>query len=199
MASTTDPSSGTSTVRGYISDLIAVARHVRGAIDQQLSGSSLINVAGADKVLRQAAAALKAGQTELENRLRETGGLGVATHLKEAATSVTGFLTGIYGQVRGETTSRALRDDHTGLNFVVVCASMLDTTARALGDLDTARVTEALMQGLTGPIMEVGVLIPRSVVNDLAVEGHPVQAAAAERSIAAVRAAWLGAGGRADA
>jgi len=180
------------TVRGYINDLMAVQRHVADAMERHASEKDLARVAGGTEATRSAVALIRQSSKRFEQRLAALGGPGAVGQLKEAVTTVTGFLAGVYGQARPETASRMLRDDATALNFLMVCAGMLHATAVALRDMETAGLTNELLRDLPPVLMKVNDLVPRAVLVNLADE-HPVDRGADEAAVREIHAAWRGA------
>jgi hypothetical protein len=181
------------TVRGYVTDMMGAHRHVLEAVTRHAEDPSLAKVPGAQATIARIVSVLDSQHRLLEARAQQLGGAGAMGGIKEAVTSVTGFLTGLYGQVRGETASRMLRDDYTGLNFLLVCATMLHTTSTALGDAETTSVCSTIVRGLPPLLMDLQELVPRAVVRDLA-EDHPgLDTIADAKTIPEVKAAWRGA------
>lgn len=148
--------------------MIAAYRHVLEAVTRHAEDASITRVAGGAATMARAVSLLDAHRTMLERRAEQLGGVGTMGGIKEAVTSVTGFLTGLYGQVRGETASRMFRDNYVAVNFLMVSATMLHTTGRVLGDAATVEVSKHLMRDLPPLLMEFQELVPRAVVLDLA-------------------------------
>ena len=182
-------------VRGYTADQIAAHRHVLEAITRHAEDPSLSKVPGASVVIARAVEMLAAHIKLLDARVTALGGQGPVGGLKEAVTSVTGFLTGLYGQVRGETASRMLRDDYTGINFLLVCTTMLHTTARAFNDEQTTDVTSIIMRDLPGVLMTLQDLVPEAVVIDLAADHPELDRRADSMAGMEIKAAWRAAAG----
>lgn len=182
------------TTRHYLSDLIAVHTHVHDAIARHKEDSALAKVPGALRCIENVVASLARSQRLLEDRAEALGGQGALGNLKEALTTVSGFFAGLYGKVRPETASRALRDDYTALHFLFACTAMLHTTSRALGDTPTCTITAGIMRDLPPLILDVADLIPHAVLLDLAKEHPNLDHSADEAAIREVKGAWHGAG-----
>lgn len=184
------------TVQQYLGDLIAVVRHVGEAIDRHARDDRLSRIHNAGPAVREASVVLKRQLAAMEYHAKTIGGTGVTGTIKEAVTSVTGFLTGLYGTMRGEPASRMLRDDYTGLSFVSICTSMLHTTALAVGDARTADLTRQHLDELPPVIMAISGLVPYAVVADLGADHVPIaDAGAAAQGAADQNAAWRAASG----
>lgn len=178
------------TTRGYLNDLLAVHRHVLEAIKRHADDKNIQDLPDAVTTLNDTTTILTRNIRHMEARLETMGGPGAAGQIKEAVTTVTGFLTGLFGQVRAETASRMLRDNVTALNFLMTCAEMLDTTAHALGDEHTASVTHNIMHELPPVILRLTDLVPHVVVHDLARQHPELNLSADERTIRETRESW---------
>lgn len=152
------------TVNRYLGDLIAVHRHCLGAMDQQCESAAVKADAGSFDLITRSRNLLRSHQAALEARLAACGGSADA---KEAVTSVTGFLAGLYDRMRSETASRILRDNFTALHFLYACQTMLIATAHASGDATTASLVREQQQGLPPLLLEVTQQLPAAVVGDL--------------------------------
>lgn len=178
------------TIKGYVGDLIAVHRHVLEAIKRHVEDKELTALPDAESTLHDTITVLTRNMRGLEERLQALGGPGAAGQIKEAVTTMTGFLTGVFGQVRGETASRMLRDNYTAINFIMICATMLHTTARAFRDDYTASVTHNIMNELPPVLMRLADLVPHAVVADLAKKYPAIDNTADESAIREAREAW---------
>lgn len=177
-------------IRGYVADQIAAHRHVLEAVTRHAEDPSLSRVAGAQAAVARAVSTLAAHLGMLDLRVEALGGQGPIGGLKEAVTSVTGYLTGLYGQVRGETAARMLRDDYTAINFLLVCATMLHTTARAFKDEQTASVTSTIMGDLPTLLLTLQNLVPEAVVVELAADHPEIDRRADTMAMMEIKAAW---------
>lgn len=177
-------------IKGYATDLLAVHRHMLEAMKRHAVDEQVRSLPGALDVVNRATEVLRSNMTRLEARLSGMGGQGAAGQIKEAITTASGFLAGIYGQARGEPVSRDLRDDYTAMSFVMVCTTMLHATARALNDPETAGVTMQMMRELPPVIMRLSELVPRAVVAELASEHGIMDGSAEETTIREVKETW---------
>jgi hypothetical protein len=181
------------TVRGYLADLLAVIEHSDKAIERQLDDQALTRIPGAHAVLNDVHMTLRGQLSGIQDRLEDLGGQTTLGTVKQAATSVTGFITGLYGMDRGETASRMLRDDYTALHFISICTTMLHTTALSLADSTTALLTRDYLHELPPLITSIADLIPQAVIAELAEEHLPISGDAAEVARDAYHEAWRGA------
>lgn len=186
------------TVEGYLGDLIAVVRHVDEAIARHAKDERLHRVAGAAKVIENADAVLKRHLAALETYAKTIGGTGWTGAFKDSVTTVTGFITGLYGTIRGEAASRMLRDDCTGVSFVLICTQMLHTTAIATGDVTIKTMLHDHIEELAEAVVAINGVLPHAVVSDLGADGVPISNPRAGDEAARSHAqAWMRAGEKA--
>jgi hypothetical protein len=179
------------TVEGYLGDLIAVNRHVGEAIARHAKDERVHRIAGAGQALEHADTVLTAHRAALEAYAKTVGGTGWAGALKDSVTTVTGFITGLYGTIRGEAASRMLRDDYTGVSFVLICTQMLHTTAIATGDVTIKTMLYEHIEQLAEVIMKINRVLPQAVVTDLGSDGVPLSnPRAGEEAARAHAQAW---------
>jgi hypothetical protein len=179
------------TVRFYVGDLLGVLRHCRTTIEHHVDDENLRRISTAGPICRDIYNILDRQINALERRLEALGGATATGTIKDSVTSFTGWITGLYGKMRGETASRMLRDDYTALTFVSVCTTMLHTTALAVGDLATADLTRQFLHEYPPTIMSLGVLVPHAVVADLGADRVPIMdAQAAETAAQNLEDAW---------
>jgi hypothetical protein len=162
------------TVASYLGDLIAVTRHVSEAVARHAKDDRLRRISRAGAVIDRADASLKRHLSELEAYAKMSGGTGAMGAVKETLTSVTGFITGLYGTMRGEAASRMLRDDYTGVCFLMVCTQMLHTTALAVGEVTVNTMLVGHMEELAGLVIAINDVLPAAVVADLGADGEPI-------------------------
>lgn len=163
------------TIEWYLGDLIAVNRHVGEAIAQHAKSEMVQAIPEAARAVQDAAATLSKHLAELEAHAKTTGGKGLASVLKDSLTAMTGFVTGLYGEIRNQAASRMLRDDYTGLSFVMICTEMLHTTALALADRATAEVTLRQMHALPRLITAMSAAVPAAVAANLRISDVEVK------------------------
>ena len=181
-------------VRSYLGDLIAVLDHVSQAVATQAKDEDLRRIAHSGLVIDKISAILIRQHAELEAHVKVLGGANGGGVLKDMLGTVAGALAGLYGKMRGETACRMLRDDHTAITFVTVCATMLHTTALALNDSQTAALTLRHIREYPPLIMDLSELLPHVVVADLALDKSlAVNPDAAEEAIRNLKDSWRGA------
>ena len=136
------------TLQRYVSDMLAVERHIlepleRQASDERFQGPAKMLVADIEMTMRRHI-------DSLEAHLKMLGG-DEGAGLKKAATALLGVAAGIIDKVRPDTVSTALRDDYTALNLAAISYSMLHTTGLALSSRPTADLAATHLRNLAGP------------------------------------------------
>ena len=176
------------TVTKYISDLAAVLRHCDEAFERQLASDYIKDDIEAKSIVAESHRVFIMQITELEQRLADMDASG---SWKEIVTSVTGYLAGVYDKLRGETLSRAMRDNFTAMQFVFICQSMLITTAAACDDRTTAQLVTQHQQHLAPLLMRMSECIPTIVLNDLEHDNVIItDRRAPQQAVEAAKDAW---------
>ncbi len=181
------------TIRGYVADLAAAFHHVDGALNRQLDSDTLKHSPAAHASIAEASALVKQAHTTLEVHLESIGGAGTAAAIKGAVTAATGFVAGLYGQIRTEAVSRMLRDDITAMSFLMTCSTMLHTTATALNDSATVVVATRLMHQIPPTLMRFNSALPKAVAMDVAKDHAGTTPTAADATMVEVKNSWAAA------
>ncbi|MGI8586687.1 MAG: DUF892 family protein [Chloroflexia bacterium] len=170
----------------YVGDMHALETHIQTAIDKQLKLAE--NDADAKAKLGEISGTLNGHLSALEMRLQALG--GSPTHpVKEAGAAVLGAAAGLVDKVRAEELSKDLRDDYTALNLSIISYIMLNATALALGDQETASLAERNAKDNAQFVFWINNNMPKFVINDLK-DSTSVDSSAAEAGQAAVKQIW---------
>lgn len=156
-------------LRMYVNDTAAMAKHLENAFDQQREDKDLQGHPAAHQLVEKMHVTLLAQRTAMEKHAEEEGG-GVGAAVKEAVTSITGALAGLYGKVRKHPTSRILRDNYTALSLGCVAYQMLHTTALGLGHKSLADTALKHLRELAPLIIAVTEVVPGVVLRELAAD-----------------------------
>lgn len=175
-------------VRGYTEDLVVLHKHILRVMEEQADDES-VQRAGASGLVRDVVFTLRTRLALYESLVAERGGGGAVGRAEEAATSLSSWLTAMYGKVRRHPAARLLRDDYTALCMLGICEEMLHTTAVAAGDVRLAGFVAQRMNDLPPLIIRVHDAVPTAVVAELA-EDHGVDATAARATVDASHNAW---------
>lgn len=177
------------TVHKFATDLLAAHHHVAEAISRQTTDDRVLKMGEAAGVLYETHGTIQRHFRDLEHHIMESGGLGASGQVKEALTSVSGFLAGLYGQMRSEPVSRMLRDDISAVNFLQTCTEMFHATAKACGDVRFAACAENMLRDHASLILKLHGVLPNVVVRELPGE-HLVDEAGGDETVKASREAW---------
>lgn len=177
------------TLQQYVSDMLAVERHLHQAIRRQKGDASLRAHPEAAAIIERTEAAIDNHIAALETRLEELGG-DAAAPIKEAVTAALGAAAGVINQLRTEQVSKMLRDDYTALSLAAISYHMLHTTGLALMDPATADLALRHLRDYTPIITDISHAVHASVARDLQDNGMVVDATVASRSEQATQEAW---------
>ncbi len=192
---TTSPEQ-TDNLRMYVNDTAAMAKHIEGAFDQQRKDEDVRSHIATHLLIESMHSTLAAQRTTMEKYAEEAGG-GVGATLKEAVTTVTGALAGLYGKVRKHPLSRILRDNYTALSLACVAYEMLHTTALALRQKALADTALRHLGELTPLIMAVTRIIPEVVLEELAKDDASIDLSVAKQALENTLGAWCTSGDKA--
>jgi len=107
-----------------------------------------------------------------------------------AGTVTLGAVAAAIGDARKTEVSKYLRDDSTALALATVSYTMLNATARGLGDNETAALAKQLLADYTPLVMKIGKILPSVVLQELADDGETVVVTAAELAKEDSKNAW---------
>jgi hypothetical protein len=168
--------STTPTINTYVSDMLALERHILQPIQTQLSDNALKSSPAAVGLLRDMVSLVEAHIEALEARLNVLGGHS-GSPLKSGVSSVMGAVAAAIDNVRKTEVSKDLRDDYTALCLGSISYTMLHTTARGLHDQLTADLAKRHLQDYATLIMRLSAIMPSVVLTELRELGVPVDAA----------------------
>jgi ferritin-like metal-binding protein YciE len=167
-------------LQAYVSDLLALERHIERPIEAQRTSETLAGYPSAKALIDQIAAQNRAHIEALEATLKRLGGHGAAP-LKSAWASLLGSAASAIGASRKTKVTKWLRDDDTALNLAAFSYGLLHASAVGLSDEAVARLGRAGMADYARSVMEINQLVPEIVLRELAEEGNLVATGAADR------------------
>lgn len=173
----------------YVSDMLAVEKHLRVPFDTQLNDGDFKEFQDTTDLVTRLSATTDQHISMLESTLRSLGGHEAAP-VKDTVTSVAGAVAGIVDRVRKTKVSKALRDDYAALAFAIVSYEELLTTANGLGKIDVASLAQRHIEDYAGILMELGECIPSVVLRELNQIGVTVDTSTGERTRESIRQAW---------
>jgi hypothetical protein len=177
------------TLQQYVSDMLALERHIHEPIKRQRDDERVRKHPETHQLLSRAEAMLDRHIEHLERHLETLGG-EPASPVKDAVSAVAGVAAGLYDKVRSDPVSKMLRDDYTALNLAAIGYTMLHTTGLAMTHHQTADIALQHLTDWTPFIVEINEIIPRIVVRELADEGAMVGAQVAQEAIRNTQQAW---------
>ena len=152
------------TITKYLGDMKAVVSHVQTAMERQKD--EFKDQPDVSQLIARIALSLKRQDDALGARLEALG--GSPTHpVKEVVSDALGVVAGLYNKVRTEGAAKGLRDDHVALSLVFVSYTMLQTTAVALGDAETAALAKRSFTEVAKFVTDVDRLVPPAVFREL--------------------------------
>jgi ferritin-like metal-binding protein YciE len=173
----------------YVSDMLALERHIRIPLDTQQNDGDFAKMTGASQLVGRLTAVSDDHIKQLTECLDELGGHEVSG-IKSTVSGIAGFVAGAIDKARKTKVSKGLRDDYTALALCAASYTELLTTANAMGENAVASTAEKLLNDYAGLIMEVGHALPAVVVQELAEMGLDVDASTAPASTQQVERAW---------
>ncbi|HUS14514.1 MAG TPA: DUF892 family protein [Chloroflexia bacterium] len=171
----------------YVGDMHALESHIFQAIDKQVKLAE--NDPEAKAKFAEFTGTLQGHLTSLEARLDALGG-SATSPIKDAGAAVLGIAAGLIDKVRAEEISKDLRDDYTAMNHAIISYIMLNATALALGDNETAALAERNVTDLAGFVVWINNHMPKFVIDDLRDSGASIDGGAVAASQAAVKRIW---------
>lgn len=176
-------------LKRYVNDVIGLESDIANAVAGQLADDRLDHHPGLADMLHEIVLGSEARIARLRSLSGEEGGkLGAA--VKEAATTVTGILAGIYGRIREHPVSRMVRDDIIAMDVAATSYGMLRTLALAVGHEETGAIALEGLRAAPPRVLKLTDLLPGIVAAELAREAPLVNPDAARLANAEIRAAW---------
>ena len=165
-------------IQTYVSDMLALERHIAQPLQRQLAMDDTSQYAGALGAITTIGRLNDAHVTALEQCLEQVGG-HEASAIKSAWASLLGVGAAAIDSVRKTKVSKNLRDDYTALNLAAISYTMLHATAVGLGDTTTADLAKRHLADYARCIMQIVQIIPDVVLQELQGDGESVQTGAA--------------------
>ena len=179
------------TLQQYVSDMLAVERHILPAIESQSKDDRFAQHPDVQRLVNKIEATVRSPINGLEQHLDTLGG-DATSPIKSAATAILGLAATMIEKVRTDPVSKNLRDDYTVLNLAAVSYTMLHTTGQALMDTQTADLAANFLKDYTPLIAEINEVGPEVVVSELRDETELLDPDAAKRAVKRTQEAWDG-------
>lgn len=173
----------------YVSDMLALERHMRIPFEAQLKDDDFNDFANAKQLVSRLADLSEKHITHLDDTLKTLGG-HEASPIKSAVSQFEGMVAGMIDKARKTKVSKALRDDYTALSLCTVSYTMLHATASAMGDTKVATLAQHHLEDYAQCVMSIAEAIPQVVIEELRSIGLNVDMAAVAQSLEATQRAW---------
>ena len=177
------------TLQQYVSDMLAVERHLLPAFENQSKDDRFAKFPEARRLVNRIEATINSHINGLKQHLENLGG-DAASPVKSAVTAALGTAAAVIENMRTDPVSKNLRDDYTALNLAAIGYTMLHTTGKALMDDQTADLAAAFLTDYTPLITEINEVIPAVVVSELRDETEVLDPGAAEQAVERTQQAW---------
>jgi ferritin-like metal-binding protein YciE len=189
--------STTPTITTYVSDMLALERHIAQPLEHQSQDDAVAKNIDASRVIREAHRQVVSHIDALEQRLAALGG-HPASGLKSGVATATGAIAAAVGDARKTEVSKYLRDDYSALALASASYTMLHTTALALGDTTTATLAQRHLADVATSVMRISKTLPITVLKELRAEGAAVDPTVLGEAERDVHDAWREGGARSE-
>lgn len=177
------------TLQQYVSDMLAVERHMLPAFENQTKDDRFAKYPEAQRLVNRIESTINSHINGLKQHLESLGG-DAASPVKSAVTAILGVAASVIENMRTDPISKNLRDDYTVLNLAAVSYTMLHTTGHALMDERTAALAASYLEDYTPLITEINEVIPEVVVSELRDETETIDPMAAPQAVQRTQQAW---------
>jgi hypothetical protein len=179
-------------LRTYVSDMLALEKHIGQPLNKQMSDDDVKKSPEARSIVARIKSINDAHIAALESHLESLG--GHAAPLKEGVGVVAGVFAAAIGATRKTKVTKDLRDDSTVMSHATICYELLHATALAMRDRQTADLAKRFLRDYAECIMAISKSIPTVVVNELALDGQDVDTTVDWEAKENVATAWQTAG-----
>jgi ferritin-like metal-binding protein YciE len=166
-------------IQTYVSDMLALERHIAQPLKRQLDMQDTAKYSGALTVISQLQSLNASHVTALEQCLEQLGG-HEASPVKSAWSSLLGAGAAAIDSVRKTKVSKNLRDDYTAVSLASISYEMLYATSIGLGEATVADLAKRHLADYARVVMQIAQVIPEVVLQELRDDGESVQTGAAE-------------------
>lgn len=187
----TTPEDDRHTVATYLSDMLALERHIARPIDAQLASKDHGSIGEARQLISEIKTCTDRHIASLEARLSDVGGDGISP-VKSAWSALLGGGAAAINQVRKTKVSKSLRDDYTALALSTISYTMLHATASGLGDSATAQLAKRHLDDYAPIVVAISKAMPKVVLRELQDDGENVDISAAAASEERTAESWSG-------
>ena len=180
-------------LQAYVSDMLALERHVREPIVRQSELEATAGYPKAMEVIARMEMLTEVHIEALKSQLSQLGGESTSP-IKSAISSLLGAGAGVVDSVRGTKVSKNLRDDYAALSMTAIHYTMLHTVALGFGDRSTANLAKRHLSDTAALIVEISKVLPGVVLQELANEGVEISAESRHNALINTHDAWSDSG-----
>lgn len=177
------------TIATYLSDMLALERHIARPIDSQLASKDHQEYTEATQLVQRIKTGTDSHIAALEARLEAVGG-SANSPVKSAWSALLGGGAAAINQVRKTKVSKSLRDDYTALGLSTISYTMLHATAEGLGDTTTAALAKRALDEYAPIVIAISKAMPGIVLQELREDGENVNVSAASLSENETSKSW---------
>ncbi len=177
------------TIATYLSDALALERHINQPLKRQLDMDDTAKFGEAAELISSLQALTETHMRDLEAQLDAAGG-HAGSPVKSAWSQLLGAGAAVIDSARKTKVSKNLRDDYTALGLATASYTMLNATALGLGDGSTAKLAQRHLADYAQIVMQIAKALPAVVLEELALDGENVQVTAAEIARQNTSDAW---------
>ncbi len=180
-------------LRTYVSDMLALEKHIGQPLNKQTSDDDLKKFPEALSIVSRIKGINDAHIAALESHLQALGG-HAASPVKEGVSAVAGVFAAAIDATRKTKVTKDLRDDSTAMSLATVSYELLHATALSMRDRTTADLAKRFLKDYAECIMAISKSIPTVVVNELVLDGEDVDTTIDWQAKENVLHAWQSAG-----
>ncbi len=177
----------------YVSDMIALERHVRLPFEAQAKDQDFTRYGDASALVERLLKLSQQHIDRLDRCLSDLGGHAGAP-IKNSVAQFEGIVAGAIDAMRKTKVSKALRDDYTALALCTAAYTMLQSTALALKEDDVADTAQSHLKDYAECVMSIGESLPEVVLQELRDIGLDVDASMVAPARESAERAWRTAG-----
>ena len=176
-------------IQTYLSDALALERHIAQPLQRQLDMDESSKFTAAAGLISTIKSLTDSHIANLERQLDAAGG-HAASPVKSAWAQLIGAGAAAVDSARKTKVSKNLRDDYTALALATASYTMLNATALGLGDAGTAQLAKSHLEDYAPVIVQISRALPGVVLEELALDGKDVQISAAQIAEQDTANAW---------
>lgn len=173
----------------YVSDMLALERHIRIPFETQSRDADFANFSGAEQLVSRLTGLADTHISNLETLLARIGG-HEASPVKSAVSQFEGLVAGAIDKLRKTKVSKALRDDYTALSLCTVSYTMLHASANAMGETGVTQLAKQHLADYAACVMAIAEAMPAIVVQELQAIGLQVETGTVAQSVEVTQQAW---------